>query len=140
MARQLIEQGDSVPAVFMIEARAPHVSGEPAADERDTYLTFDRTGASEFRARRDLLSDAELRYMRAMERYIGQPCAIHMVIIRSQRRNDDAQRDLDWSRLAATSELHVLPGDHLTLVSRHVGELAGVIRDTIGRAVERSGR
>ncbi len=139
MARLLIEQGDQIPAVIIVEARAPRDPGEPAGDAREAYVRFDRTGAPDILAPRDRLSDAQLRYTRAMDRYTGRPCAAHMVIIRS-RRNENAQHDLGWSRLAASGERHILPGGHVTLITRHVGELAKVVREAIDRALERSNR
>ena len=43
--------------------------------------------------------------------------------------------DRGWSRFDASAERHVLPGDHVTLITRHVAELAAVIRATIERRV-----
>ena len=85
----------------------------------------------------DRQSDAELRYSRAMDRYTGGPCATHIVIVRS-RTLDDARRDLGWSRLAASAEIHGLPGDHVTLITRHADEMAQVVRAAIVRARERA--
>jgi hypothetical protein len=61
----------------------------------------------------------------------------HLVIVRSHML-DDARPELAWARLAASSEVHVLPGDHDTLVTRHVGELAKVTRVAIDRVLERA--
>jgi thioesterase domain-containing protein len=85
----------------------------------------------------DRQSDAELRYSRAMDSYRGGPCATHIVIVRS-RTLDDARRDLGWSRLAASAEIHSLPGDHRSLITRHADEMAQVVHGAIVRARERS--
>jgi thioesterase domain-containing protein len=137
MARQLLQHGEQVPAVVMIEARAPRggAAGESPAGE--AYVTFGPDGGVRVLAPHDRQSDAELRYSRAMDRYRGGPCATHIVIVRS-RTLDDARRDLGWSRLAASAEIHGLPGDHVTLITRHADEMAEVVRAAILRARERA--
>jgi len=57
------------------------------------------------------------------------------VIVRSHSR-DDARPELGWARIARSTELHVLPGDHVTLVTRHVGALASVMRQALDRVQE----
>ena len=84
-------------------------------------------------------NDARLGYARAIERYAGGPYAGHLVIVRS-RTLDDARPELGWARLAHSAEIHVLPGDHVTLVTRYVGELALVTRAAIDRVHERAAK
>jgi AAA+ superfamily predicted ATPase len=60
-----------------------------------------------------------------------------VVIVRS-RAHDDAGRDPGWTGLAASAETHVLPGDHRTLITNHVGELARVVRAALDRRLERA--
>jgi amino acid adenylation domain-containing protein len=137
MARQLLQQGEQVPAVVLIEARAPSGRGTLESPAGEAYVRFDPDGGVRIMAPRDRQSDAELRYARAMDRYAGGPCATHIVIVRS-RTVDDARRDLGWSRLATSAEIHGLPGDHITLITRHTDELAQVVRAAIVRACERA--
>ena len=136
MARQLLAQGESVPAVVLIEARAPSAAAAGKSGERGAYMTVDPRGGVRMLAPHDRLSDAQLRYSQAMDRYAGGPCATHVVIVRS-RKLADARRDLGWSRLAPSAEVHHLPGDHVTLITGHVAELAQVLRAAIDRALER---
>ena len=134
MARQLIDQGERVPLVVLIEAGAPTGGQSPdqsVAGER--YVRFDQGGR--FRALAP--HDRQVRYTRAIELYAGGPYTGHLVIVRS-RMLDDARPELGWARLAASSEIHVLPGDHDTLVTRYVGELAKVARAAIDRVLERA--
>ena len=70
-----------------------------------------------------------------MDGYAGHAVRRPIVDRALARRFDDARRDLGWSRFAASAEVHVLPGNHVTLITRHVAELAGVIRETIARAL-----
>jgi thioesterase domain-containing protein len=127
MARQLAAAGDEVAAVFVIEARAPR--GDTTGG---MYVTFDR-GGMRMLAPRDRATDAQLRYTRAMDRYAGGRYPRQLVLVRSQE-HAGAGRDLGWARLAASVEVHRLPGDHVTLVTRHVDQLAAVIRGALDRA------
>jgi hypothetical protein len=71
-----------------------------------------------------------------MDRYVGGHCATHVVIVRS-RKLEDRRRDLGWSRLAATSEIHEVPGDHVTLITGHAEHLARVVKGAIAGALQR---
>jgi hypothetical protein len=55
---------------------------------------------------------------------------VSIVLSRARRDHTNARV---WSRLAASAETHMLPGDHVTLITRYVAELAQVIRATIER-------
>ena len=78
-------------------------------------------------------TDAELRYTRAIDRYEGGRCDAHLVVIQAHEWRDPAP-DAGWSRLARSWEGHVLPGGHVTLITRHLPDLARTIRDAIARA------
>jgi thioesterase domain-containing protein len=130
MARQLTALGEDVPAVVIIEARAPAGQDRPrehAADE--AYVTFDGGGVRRLTPR-DRVSDALLRYAQAMDRYTGGHFPGHLIAVRA-RDLVDPRPEMGWSRYATSVEVHVLPGDHRTLVSRHVGELAQTLRAAI---------
>jgi amino acid adenylation domain-containing protein len=137
MARQLIGQGESVPAVVIIEARAPGGQQVDASAGSGVYMTLEPGGGVRMLAPRDRQSDARLRYLRAIDGYAGGRCATHVVIARSAKLKD-ARRDLGWSQLTQSVEVHDLPGDHVTLITRHVAELAQVVRGAMDRAIERT--
>jgi thioesterase domain-containing protein len=84
---------------------------------------------------RDRSSDAELRYVQAMDRYAGRRYDGHVVVIKAEGRRHSAPDDMGWSRFASSIEAHVLSGNHLTLITRHMGDLAATIRDALDRAV-----
>jgi thioesterase domain-containing protein len=134
MARQLIAAGDDVPMVVAILARAPRGAPERADEE---YFVLDRGGGYHVLAPHDSESETQLRYVKAMDKYAGGPYSGRLLLLRSRERNEPP-RDLGWSRFAATVEIHDLPGDHRTLVTRHIVELAQVIRgamqNVFGRA------
>jgi len=129
MARLLIVQGEQVPAVIVIEARAP--GGGEVGEEAAAYVTIDGKGQVRALAADDPSSDRHLRYVRAMRRYRGGACGSHLVLIRTHAL-DSSTCDADWRHLAASAEIHVIDGDHATIVTR-VGELARVIRPVMAR-------
>ncbi len=82
---------------------------------------------------RDRVTEAELRYARAIDRYGGR-CDGHLVIVQAQEWRDPAP-DAGWSRFARTWEGHVVPGGHVTLITRHLAELTRTVGDAVARAV-----
>lgn len=134
MARQLIEAGEEVPMVVAIQAHAPRAAAA-SVDER--YVVFDRGGGVHVLAPHDSESETILRYLQAMNKYAGGPYNGRLVLVRSSERKEPP-RDLGWSRFAATVEIHDIPGDHVTLVTRHVVELAQVIRGAMQNVFARA--
>ena len=133
MARQLQAEGERIPAVVLIEAREPRgVDADGSKAERPAWGAIDAFGTLRVIAPRDRQSDLWLRYAQAMNAYRGHPFAGHVSIVLS-RVNRDRTSAGGWSQLAASAETHVLPGDHVTLITRYVDELAQVIRATIER-------
>lgn len=133
MARQLVARGESVPAVVLIEARAP-APGARSPDDGGAYVKFDAAGRPGVLVPRDRVTEAELRYARAIDRYEGGRCDGHLVIVQAQEWRDPAP-DAGWSRFARTWEGHVVPGGHVTLITRHLPELTRTVGDAVARAV-----
>ncbi|CAG0974790.1 enterobactin synthetase component F [Burkholderiales bacterium] len=133
MARQLVAAGDAVPAVVLIESRAPAPGAEPSAG--GTYVKFDAAGRAHVLASRDRLSEIELRYTRAIDAYAGAPLDGHAVVVQAEEWRAAAP-DAGWSRFVRTWEGHVLPGGHVTMITRHLAELARVIGGVVERASE----
>jgi amino acid adenylation domain-containing protein len=136
MARQLIAAGDEVPLVIAIGARAPRGA---VATADGGYVVLNRGGGSPVSSSPGW--EGELRYLKAMDQYVGGPYGGRLVLVRSRERVDPLL-DGGWSHFAARLEIHDLPGDHMALVTRHVGELAQVIRGAMqndfGRANPKS--
>jgi thioesterase domain-containing protein len=133
MARQLAARGEAVPLVVVIEAVAPREAAASGATAGERYVTIDRSGVRVLAAH-DRASEAQLRYSQAMDRYAGGSYDGRFVLVRT-REGNDPRRDLGWTRLVRRLELVVLPGDHVTLVTRHVGALAEAIRGAIERTL-----
>ena len=126
MARQLVALGEEVQAVVIIEARAPSAPGTRERGGSEAYVTIEG-GRARMLAPRDRLSDALLRYAQAMDRYVGGRFPGHLIAVRAGDLADP-RPELGWSAFADSVEVHRLPGDHRTLVTHYVGELATALR------------
>jgi amino acid adenylation domain-containing protein len=129
MARQLVAAGEIVPAVFAIETRGPQAATAPAPGER--YVVLDRAGGYRELLPRDWDTEAQLRYLHAMQRYAGGRYDGRLVLVRSASLATESPRDLGWARCAMRVDVHDLPGHHTSIVTRHVADLARVIGATI---------
>ena len=78
-----------------------------------------------------------MRVLKAMDAYRGRRSDLHVAVIRAAEVDPVGDDDAGWTRLASTHERHVLPGGHMSMLTRHVGELARVIRGVTDRALER---
>jgi len=135
MARQLTSEGEEVPAVVLIESAAPSpAEGAPDGAGRGQFVTFGADGATEVLTARDRLSDVDLRYRHAIDRYAGNPWNGHVVVIQAQDRNRGP--GAGWARFAPDVESHLVTGGHVTLITRHMGELAAVVRGAIERSLK----
>ena len=112
-------------------SRAPR-GGEAASTGDDVYVALDRDGAYRVLAPQDRSSETQLRYAQAMDRYAGGRYGGSVMLVRS-RTLVGTPRDLGWIGFAANVDVHDSPGDHTTIVTRHVDELARLIK----RATER---
>ncbi len=135
MARQLAAQGESIPAVVLIDAKLPEGYGDADAG-RASFLTLNAPAGPTMLRPRDRVSDAELRYRRAMDRYEARPYDGLVVVIRpyEQGRVADARPDLGWGHVARNVEVHDIAGNHTTLLTRHMADLLVVLRDALSRA------
>jgi len=137
MARQLVASGEQVPAVVLIEANAPEPPGEGGDGDDDgdsAFLKLNAAGGPKLMQARDRLSDAELRYAKAMHAYAGGDYGGHVVVVKARDRSRASDGDMGWSRFAASVEVHVLPGNHGSMLTRHIADVASTIRAALARA------
>jgi len=126
LARQIRAAGEQVEAVVIIDAPAPQHADAPVWE--DVVKAIGRPPV-------DRPADMAARLGRAMRDYRARPLDIPLVNVRSSDAKA-ARYDDGWASLGATSELHVLPGDHVTLVMERGGEqFAAVVRGVIDRAM-----
>jgi thioesterase domain-containing protein len=136
MARQLAAQGEDVPAIVVVEAPAPLPEGANDEDV-DAYRKRYRLASPEQAAvPHDRASDTRLKFQKVMEAYRGRPGDLHLAIIRAAKV-EELTDDSAWARLAPSHERIVLPGGHMSMLTRHVGELSRTIRGIIDRATAR---
>jgi thioesterase domain-containing protein len=131
MARQMIADGDEVLAVVLIESRAPGPVPAPP-DASGVYVKFNERGEPTPLSPRDRLSEVELAYTRAIDAYTGGFLDAHAIVVQAQEWRAPS-RDAGWARLAASWEGHVVPGGHVTMITRHLDALARTVREAIGR-------
>ena len=132
LARQLIDAGEEVPAVIVVDASAPGAPGGGAPDEAAVSAVLASAG---FPEANDRMSDLAHRLYRAMLAYCGRRLDTHLVVVRG-RESDASAHDEPWRRFAATFELQVIPGDHKSLVSgENADAFAAAIRGVIDRAI-----
>jgi len=129
MARQLVANGERVPAVLLIESRAP---GAPSNEGGGSggYIRFDEAGRPRLLRPEDRRSELEIAYNLAIDRYAGGRYDGRVVVIQAQEWRHPSP-DAGWGRFAGDCVGHVVPGGHVTLVTRHLPELAR----TIGAAI-----
>lgn len=133
MARQLEARGESVLSVVLIEAVAPD-PGKERDDDAGGYVKIDGDGRAQVLEPRDRLSDAELRYARAIDRYAASRYDGHVVVVRAQHRLRAMPEDMGWGAYAGSVECHVLPGTHSTILTERIGDIAALVRGALARA------
>ncbi len=131
LAGQLIDAGEEVPAVIVVDASAPGAIGGGTPDEAAVSATLASLG---FAGANDRMSDLAHRLYRAMLAYRGRRLDTHLLVVRSGESGASAH-DEGWRRLARTAEVQVLPGDHKSLVTdENALSFAAAIRGVIDRA------
>jgi amino acid adenylation domain-containing protein len=127
LARQILAAGEDVRALLVIDAPAPQRADAPPVDGR--------AAPAPLPAGTDRATDMVARLGRAMRAYRARPLDVPLVNLRSADHMA-AMHDDAWAALAASMELHVLPGDHVTLVMERGGShFAKVVRGAIDRAM-----
>jgi hypothetical protein len=109
------------------------------SDAAGTYVKFDARGEPRLLAPRDRPSDIEISYTRAIDAYAGGPLDSHAIVVQAQEWRAPSP-DAGWGRLAASWEGHVVPGGHVTMITRHLDALARTLRDAIDRRAEAARR
>ena len=132
LARQLIDAGEEVPAVIVVDASAPGATGGGAPDEAAVSAVLTSAG---FPVAHDRMSDLAHRLYRAMLAYRGGRLDTHLAVVRAGE-SDTSAHDEHWRRFARTFELQVIPGDHKSLVTgENADAFAAVVRGVIDRAI-----
>ena len=145
MARALVREGESVPAVFIIDANAPqpaprvfegvsfgNVSARPSR-RRLTSEPSTTTSAAPFAD--DLpAGDAFSRYREAMRRYPSTPYAGAMILLQAQG-NRDPRPALGWTAVNPDVVVRLAVGDHHSAITTHLAENAATLKACLEAAV-----
>ena len=128
IARQLVRGGEEVSCVVMIDTVAPQapklvfqgisLGAEPQRSRRrsaDT-LPVDETPGSAF-----------ARYRDAIKRYVPAPYAGRVVVLRPENHRD-TRPAMGWTAFAPGAQTVIVPGDHHTVVTRHIDSTAAHVR------------
>jgi thioesterase domain-containing protein len=129
MASQLVAEGEEVPLVVVLDAKAPAPWRRDIADasaaastlpsQRDTERSpAEKTGS---------VRDVFLRYRRAIAGYAPEHYPGRIAVLCSEHTHD-ARQDLGWSAISRQVETHAIPGDHHTSITRHVATTGALIK------------
>ncbi|HEX8009625.1 MAG TPA: amino acid adenylation domain-containing protein [Casimicrobiaceae bacterium] len=138
IARLLLAQGEAVPLVLVLDAKAPwrptRVFETIAVGEASPRA---RSRSAE-REPQDVAPDAEAdifaRYRRAMAHYAPARVPVRIAVLRSAEL-EDFRPNLGWSSVGEEVETHAIPGDHLSSITRHVAETAARIAACVDAAL-----
>jgi amino acid adenylation domain-containing protein len=135
IARQLIDAGEEVPVVVVLDgvAREGFVefsAGAPPSSERGSRR--DRSATPVLVNERDVV-DVMGRFRDAVRKYVPKRFPGRIAVLRSAGTRD-TRPDLGWRSFAAEVETHALPGSHLTSVTRHVATTAECIKSCLEAA------
>jgi thioesterase domain-containing protein len=135
IARQLIEAGEDVPIVVVLDgvARAPLVeffAGAPP--DADRAHRRNRSASAREEGSRSIVDVVEL-YYRATRQYVPRRFPGRIAVLRSGGARD-ARPDLGWGSFAARLETHAIPGSHLASITRHVAATGARIKACLDAA------
>jgi amino acid adenylation domain-containing protein len=137
MARQLMHDGEKVPTVVLVDAKAPW--------RPKLLFSSDADGAEPSRMRHTTIvtvpgptpnDTITQRYERAVAKYAPGDFPGRVAVLRSETLQD-MRVSLGWSLVARQVETHMIPGGHFSAITRHVPTLAACIRSCIDAALRR---
>ena len=135
IARQLLAAGEEVPLVLVLDAKAPRV-GEP--DQRSTAtaasaLPLQRGPEPSRLGKHGLTRDVFTRYRQAIASYAPPRYSGRIALLRSEL-TFAVKPYMGWTTFCAQVDVHTIPGDHHTSVTRFAAQTAARIRECIGAA------
>ena len=138
MARQLERKGERVSAVVMIDTRTPAVELQtlPRAKEVvrraiDLARRLIRPAVATVQAG---VPRRQHVYRAAVWRYVPPRYGGRVVLFRAEHYLPH-RPDLGWGKLLPRVDVGIVPGDHLTCITRHVAALGAHVEDALGRAL-----
>jgi amino acid adenylation domain-containing protein len=135
VARRLIAHGERIPLVLLLDAKAPWRPTpvfEMASGNAPARST--RRGIDPMPPATAMDDKAFMRYRRAMAQYSPTRVPVRIAVLHSASFRD-FRPNLGWSSVGQDVETHLIPGDHLTSITRHVAETAARMRACIDAAL-----
>jgi amino acid adenylation domain-containing protein len=144
MARRLLEQGERVEVVVLVESRAPGRSLRACVERAlagAAWQLRERTRALRGRLRRDAAAVAA-EVGGAIRSYAPPPYPGRVVLFRAAAERParrvhlgglrpERRPDLGWRAIAPGLEIVEVPGDHVTCITRHVAVLAARLDEVL---------
>ena len=139
MARQLVAEGEEVPLVLLLDAKAPRPPKGDISDETAAPGASQSARGTEEWRNDDAASapDAFLRYRRAIAAYAPSGYSGRIAVLCSELTHGTG-KDLGWSSVSEHVETHSIPGTHHTSITRHVAATGARIRECLGAASTRN--
>lgn len=129
MARQLTADGEEVPLVVVLDAKAPRHPTSAAADTTTEASALPSPGDSTKSAteKTGAAGNISSRYRRAMADYTPAAYSGKIAVLRSAHTRD-ARPNLGWSSVSDHVEMRTIPGSHHASITRYVAETGARIR------------
>ncbi len=145
IARRLVGDGERVELVFMIDAAAPWqtqrvyagLSVGAVAERSSRRRRAEPAPIVQLPAEEGPAGGMVAQYRQVIARYAPKPIDLPLLVLRAQS-NLDMRPTLGWSALSARVEARVMPGNHHSALTEHVGETAALLRAYLEGAPEPS--
>ncbi len=136
MARQLLAESEEVPLVVLMDAAVPW-----RAQPVGISLTMGNAPPPRKRAAAAPLAGAPAaddtlfnRYRRVIAAYDPAPYPGRLAVLRSETMKD-VRPEMGWSAIGRQVELHAIPGDHFTSITRDIATTAAQLRACLDSAL-----
>jgi amino acid adenylation domain-containing protein len=131
IARQLVRDGEEVSCVLMIDTvapRAPKLVFPGVSVGNDVARSRRRSSSTP--TAEDSPGSAFAGYRNAIRRYAPAPYEGRVVVLRPENHRD-TRPAMGWTAFAAAAQTVSVPGDHLTVVTRHLDATAAKVRSCL---------
>jgi thioesterase domain-containing protein len=146
MAQQLRKDGDDVPMLVVFDTYAPHLHAAAVASDRKFYEPVKNAVYRGLIARnlaRGKVLSPRLRHFHIIDTYdravmAYRPAPMDGPLTVFKARESWGAEDMGWKELAPDVDVHVLPGDHYSMIKEpHVKELVKVLAGCMDKALLR---
>jgi len=133
MARRLKADGEDVPVVVIIDAKAPLRRKLVFSSDGSSRSTLPVAAASSTALFR---SDVTAAYVGPIAQYDPAPYAGRVVVLKSALMRDFRQH-LGWAMIASDVDSASIPGDHFAAITRYAPDLGATLRRYLDGALQR---